>query len=931
MTVAANPAGAPWWAEGPREAADALGVDPDTGLTGAEVDARRRQFGPNELDEEPVRARWRIFLAQFANTMIVVLLAAMVVTVLIGEVTDAIVIGAIVILNAIIGFAQEYRAEQAMIALRRMSSPSARVIREGRQLTVAAAELVPADVIILEAGDVVPADARLLECPNLRVNEAALTGESVPVDKTSEALDEASGELIADRHNMVFKGTAVVYGRARGLIVATGMTSELGQVAGLLQAHQAPRTPLQNRLAVLGRRLAAAAVVICLVVFSAGVARGEDVSLMFLTAVSLAVAAIPEALPAVVTVALALGAQRMVHQRALVRKLPAVETLGSVTVICSDKTGTLTQSRMLVERVWTAEGEIRVTGSGFEPTGRLLGPDGEDLTGPTGLAERLAQAAVLCNDAELLPPAEAGLSWEVAGDPTEGALLALGAKMGVERTVLATRWPRIEEIPFDADRKRMTTVHRSPDDAGFVATKGAVEAVVDVATRIADGDGDRPLTDKDRGDLLEASALFAEQGYRVLAVAGRSQPSVEPGAPAAIESDLTVLGLVAMADPPRPESAAAVAACRQAGITPVMITGDHPATAEAIARRLGILDGEEVMTGVRLAREHETGLEAHVDRVAVYARTTPGQKLDIVQAWQARGDVVAMTGDGVNDAPALRSADIGIAMGAAGTEVAKEAADMVLSDDNFATIVVAVGEGRRIYDNIRRFVRYTLTSNSGEIWVMFLGPFLGLPLPLLPVQILWVNLVTDGLPGLALGIEPAERGVMRRPPRSPSEGVFARGLWQHVALVGLLMGLIPLGLGLWGEATDRPWQTMVFISLALLQLGHALAVRSERESLWALGLLTNRPLLWAVLVTFSLQIIIVYWPPAQQLLKTEALSAFELAIVLVSSTGAFWAVELEKAVRRRRDPDNISALAGDESPRLTNGGGSTVTERRSRR
>jgi Ca2+-transporting ATPase len=910
MTLVANRPASPWWAEPAQESAAALDVDPALGLTPDEVDRRREEYGSNELEEEPTTPPWRIFVGQFFDTMIVVLLVAMLVTVLIDEVTDAIVIGAIVVLNAIIGFVQEYRAEQAMAALRRMSAPSARVLRDGQQQTLTAGEIVPGDIVVLEAGDVVAADLRLLECPNLRVNEAALTGESVPVDKTRDPMDQATGELIADRHNMVFKGTAVVYGRARGLAVATGMATELGQVAGLLKAHQAPRTPLQKRLAVLGRRLAAASVVICAIVFGAGVARGEDVEVMFLTAVSLAVAAIPEALPAVVTIALAFGAQRMVQKQALVRKLPAVETLGSVTVICTDKTGTLTQSRMLVERVWTPGGELQVTGAGFEPAGELIDPAGGGGTvEPDPLVLRLAETGVLCNDAELVPPSASGEPWEVAGDPTEGALLTLAAKLGLERPALDAGWPRVEELPFDSDRKRMTTVHRSePRDGGRVASKGAVEAILEVSVGIADADGDRPLSGADRDLLLAEAAAFAEEGYRVLAVAAGALPTDEPGMPATIETDLTVLGLVAMADPPRPESADAVAACISAGITPVMITGDHPATAAAIGARLGILDSdEEVMTGARLAEEHETGLEDHVQRVAVYARTTPEQKLDIVQAWKARGDVVAMTGDGVNDAPALRSADIGVAMGVAGTEVAKEAADMVLQDDNFATIVTAVGEGRRIYDNIRKFVRYTLTSNSGEIWVMFLGPFVGLSLPLLPVQILWINLVTDGLPGLALGIEPAERGVMKRPPRAPSESVFSRGLWQHVLIVGLIMGLIPLGLGLWGEADGRPWQTMVFVSLALLQLGHAMSVRSERDSLWRLGLLSNKPLLWAVLLTFVLQLIVVYWPPAQNLLNTEALSAQELGMVLIASTGAFWAVEFEKFVRRRIEPEPVDA------------------------
>ncbi len=889
----------PWWAREADQVVDAFATGPE-GLDPEEAASRLAEAGPNELATEPIRSPWLIFGAQFANTMIVVLLLAAVVTVAIGEFKDAIVITAIVVLNAVIGFVQEYRAEQAMAALRTMAAPTARVIRGGAQDTIPSVDLVPGDLIVLEAGDVVPGDARLVECPNLRINEAPLTGESVPVDKTPESIGEEAGELIADRRNMVFKGTAVVYGRARGVIVATGMRTALGRIAGLLRAHQAPRTPLQKRLAVLGRRLAAAALVVCVVVFTVGVLRGEDVTLMFLTAVSLAVAAIPEALPAVVTISLALGAQRMVRHHALVRKLPAVETLGSVTVICTDKTGTLTEGRMLVERVWTLEGEVGVTGTGYAPSGELTTDGRPARFAADGTYGRLVIAAALCNDAALIAPTETGGAWSVAGDPTEGALLALAAKAGFEPDELRHRYPRTAEIPFDSERKRMTTLHRRGDDTvGIIATKGALEVVLDASTAVAAPGGDRVLTGDIRAAFADRASRYAAEGYRVLAVAGGSTYDGDLPHLVDAERDLVLYGLVAMADPPRAESKGAVDACATAGITPVMVTGDHPATGGAIASRVGILDDKQVMTGKELAAEHAAGLAGHVDRVGVYARTSPEQKLDIVQAWKTRGDVVAMTGDGVNDAPALRAADIGVAMGITGTEVAKEAADMVLTDDNFATIVTAVGEGRRIYDNIRRFVRYTLTSNSGEIWVMFLGPFVGLSLPLLPVHILWINLVTDGLPGLALGVERAERNVMRRPPRPPSESIFAHGLWQHVLLVGLLMGGIPLGLGIWGHATDRPWQTMVFTSLALLQLGHALAVRSEIDSLRALGLASNRPLLAAVAGTLSLQLVVVYWRPMQELLNVEALSFFELMVVLAASTGVLIAVEIEKAVRRR--------------------------------
>jgi P-type Ca2+ transporter type 2C len=894
------------WSEGLAVVA-ALASDPEAGLTRAEAQRRLAASGGNELEDEPRRPPWQRLLAQFANAMIIVLLIAAAITVAVGEWRDAAVIAAILVLNAAIGFVQESRAEEAMAALKSMTAPTARVVRDGGAATVAARELVPGDLILLEAGDVVPADARLLACPGLRVDEAALTGESMPVDKRASALPAAAERALSSQTNMVFKGSAVVHGRARAVVVATGMATALGEIAGLLRAHQAPRTPLQRRLGVLGRRLATAAVVVCTIVFALGLLRGEDPAVMFLTAVSLAVAAIPEALPAVVTISLALGAQRMARHRAMMRTLPAVETLGSVTVICSDKTGTLTQGRMQVELVWTPEGEVTVTGSGYDPAGELLSGDGPVAPGSRPTLLRLLRVAALCNDARLLPPeAEGdedgngngdGDGWTVSGDPTEGALAVLAAKGGVVEP--EREHPRVDELAFDADRKRMTTLHRGPGGDGLVATKGGVEAVLEVSSTVAAVTGDVPLTQDGRRRVLDRAEDYAARGYRVLALAGRTTAAATGSRD--LEQDLTFYGLAAMADPPRPESLAAVQACRRAGIKPVMITGDHPATAAAIAGRLGIHHEGGLLTGAELAAQGAEGLASHVHQVDVYARTTPEQKLDIVEALQARGEIVAMTGDGVNDAPALRRADIGVAMGVTGTEVAKEAAAMVLGDDDFATIVTAVGEGRRIYDNIQRFVRYTLTSNTGEIWVMLLGPFLGLPLPLLAVQILMINLVTDGLPGLALGVEPAERDVMRRPPRPPDASVFARGMWQHILLVGLLMGAVPLGLGVWGSATGRPWQTMVFTSLALLQLGHALGVRSERDSLLRLGLTSNRPLLAAVVGSVAVQLAVVYTAWGQTLFHTQALAALELAVVLMASTIVLLVVEAEKAIRRRLD------------------------------
>jgi Ca2+-transporting ATPase len=873
------------WATEPDKIAERLRTDLATGLTSEEAGRRLHAVGPNELPEAESSRWWTLFLRQFANTMIVVLAVAAAVTFVIGERTDTIVIAVIVVLNAVVGFVQEYRAEQAMTALRQLTITPAQVLRGGDIAEVPSTDLVPGDVVQVKAGELVPADLRLVEVHAFRADEAALTGESQPVGKAAQVM--AQDAAISDRENMAFKGTAATYGRATGLVVATGMGTEIGKIAAMLGRSKSPDTPLQRRLAILGRRLAAAALVVCAIVFVAGVATGQPAEEMFLTAVSLAVAAIPEGLPAVVTVALALGARRMATRRAVIRRLPAVETLGSVSVICTDKTGTLTENRMMVERVWTPAGTYTVTGRGYAPEGEVDGPDGDD----PGL-QRLAQVAAACNDAVLHPPSDPGGEWTLTGDPTEGALAALASRLGLDASELDARLPRHAEVAFDASRRRMTTVHKR-GNAYWVAVKGAMETLA-------------PLLRDEDADLVAAARRNADQltaeGYRVLALAERDAESI-PDRLEDLEAELRLAGLVAIADPPRAEVGDAVATCRAAGVTPVMITGDHPGTAGAIAERIGLLDGgdkRDLLTGDQLAALDDDSFQSQVGSVGAYARTTPEQKLRIIHAWQAQQAVVAMTGDGVNDAPALQRADIGVAMGITGTDVSKEASDMVLADDNFATIVAAVEEGRRIYDNIRRFVRYLLTTNSGEIWVMLLAPLLGLPVPLVATQILWINLITDGLPAVALGMEPAERNVMRRGPRPANESILAGGLWQHALWVGLLMAAVVIPLQAVSRAADWPWQTMVFTTLALLQLGHALAVRSETQSTFTLGLRSNWWLVGAVALSLVAQLAVVYVPALRLAFQTEALSAAQLAVVAVLSTAAFVAVEIEKWWRRRR-------------------------------
>jgi Ca2+-transporting ATPase len=870
-----------WHCLHPAEVSQQLGVDPAAGLSFDEAARRLARHGPNALIEAERRSVARMIADQFADVMILILLVAAVIAGVLGEAADTIAILVIVLLNATIGFVQEYRAEKAVAALRQMAAPSARVRRQGEIRELPAVELVPGDVVLLEAGNVVPADLRLVDVARLRVAEAALTGESQPVEKAAAAIGGQDLPL-GDRLNMVFKGTAVAYGRATGIVVATGMGTELGRIASLLAGAEELKTPLQRRLAIFGKRLAIAVLVICAVVFAAGLLRGEPPALLFLTAVSLAVAAIPEALPAVVAISLALGAYKMAGQHALIRRLPAVETLGSITVICSDKTGTLTENRMRADA--------------FEVAGESAPP-----ALPARYWRAFFEALALCNDARV---DHAG---KIVGDPTEVALLEAAIESGLGNSDLAQRRPRIAELPFDSERKLMATAHRISDGV-LVYVKGAPEALLERCTRQAtNGDAAPDGGPLDRAVLRDRAHNMAAGGMRVLALACRRLDAL-PADLATVETDLTFLGFVGLIDPPRAEAAQAVAECRSAGITPVMITGDHPATALAIAKRLGIAtDGGALMTGVELTALDDATLAARIRRTSVYARVDPAQKIRIVEALQAAGEVVAMTGDGVNDAPALKRADIGVAMGKVGTDVARESAHMVLLDDNFATIVRAVREGRRIYDNIRKFIKYVMACNLAEILTIFLAPFFGLPIPLLPIHILWINLVTDGLPGLMLVNERAEPDIMQRPPRAPGENIFAHGMWQHIVWVGMLMGGVTLLMQAWAMHNgSEHWQSMVFTVLTLSQLGQILAIRSEHASVFRIGLLSNRYLAVTVALTILLQMATLYVPVLNAVFKTQPLSASELGLCLALSTVVFIGVEIEKWLRRNgriyRDP-----------------------------
>jgi P-type Ca2+ transporter type 2C len=900
-----------------RQIADVLGElksDAARGLEQVEAAGRLAQIGPNELVERGAKSPLRILWEQFTATMVLILIAAGLVSGFLGKLNEMASILAIVVLFGLLGFVQEYRAEKAMAALKKMAVPQVRARRDGSVRELPARELVPGDIVLLEAGNVVPADGRLIEGATVRAQEAALTGESEAVEKETRAFP--AGELpLGDRRNMVYMGTQVTYGRGVMVVTETGMAAELGRIASALQEVKHEHTPLQRRLDQVGKLLAGAGVLVALLVMALGLLRGEALGDMFLAGVSVAVAVVPEGLPAVVTLTLALGARRMLRRNALIRKLPAVETLGSVTVICSDKTGTLTENRMTVVALDAAGHRLdlsEIMRHYMPAMDRVTG--GQPALPPQpGSLMLLAAGGALCNDATLRAD---GGHLHAIGDPTEGALLVAAAQLGLMKDDLDRRLPRVAELPFDSDRKRMTTLHHgivdfglpiadsgSPVDVAF--TKGAVDGLLTITTNVWVNDHVEPMTEEWRGRIESANTQLAGNGVRVLGVAfrllsqGRSTQHSVLGTEV-LETDLTFIGLIGLIDPPREAVKAAVATCRAAGVRPVMITGDHPLTALSIAQQLGIAANGRALTGQEVAAMPDDELRRMVEGTSVFARVSPEHKLRIVEALQTNGHVVAMTGDGVNDAPALKRADIGVAMGITGTDVSKEASDMVLLDDNFATIVSAVEEGRTIYNNVRRFVKFSIAGNIGKIAVMLAAPLLGMPLPLLPLQLLWLNLLTDGLLGLGMGLEPAERNTMRRPPRSPNEGMFAGGVAQHVAWLGVLLAALALGVGFvyWSQG-HASWQTMIFTALAFGQIGQALAVRSTRDSLFSIGLLSNKPLLGMVVAVFVLQLVALYMPGLETFFGITPLSAPDLAICVALGVAVFAAVEVEKWLTRR--------------------------------
>lgn len=888
------------------EAVSLLKSDLKSGLLPTEAARRLAEYGPNTLTEKKAISPLEIFLDQFKNFIIWILIGAALVSGFLQEWVDAIAIIAIVLLNSILGFVQEYRAEKSLAALKKLSSPTSKVIRNGEHDVISSSNLVVGDLIELEAGDSVPADSRLVwVTSNFGVQEASLTGESTPVIKTASALIEEDVPL-ADRANMIYMGTSVVSGKARALVAYTGMQTELGKIATMVSEISRETTPLQKKLEDFGKWIVYLCFALVAIVFLLEWLRGGKLIDVFLTAVSLAVAAIPEGLPAVVTIALALGVHRMVKRNALIRKLPSVETLGCATVICSDKTGTLTKNEMTVRAIFAGGKLFDVTGIGYAPKGEFLF-EGRNVKQSSEIDLMTAlKSSVLCNGAEL--KSSDGV-YRIVGDPTEGALLTAAAKADMFKDTLENEFVFVDEIPFDSERKRMTMI-RSGRGRVTAFVKGAPDVLIGICTKIEERGAARPIGRSDINRIREMNDTLANKAMRVLAVAYRELGSVSKDMDAAgIESDLVFAGLIAMMDPPREEVKAAMKECEVSGIKTVMITGDHKNTAIAVARELGFFKGDSLaLSGEELSALSDDELYKIVKKVAVYARVSPEHKLRVVRAWKKHGDVVAMTGDGVNDAPAIKEADIGIAMGITGTDVTKEVSDMIVTDDNFASIVAAVEEGRGIYDNIRKFVHYLLSCNAGEILVMFTASLIGLPVPLLPIHILWVNLVTDGLPALALGVDPVDPNIMKRPPRKPDESVVTKPMvftmlvqGSFIAFCSLLAFVIVLFVEKEGIGRAR---TAAFIVLACSQLFHSFNCRNRTESIFKLGLLTNKKLIVACGISFILQIGAVSLPFMQKIFKTEPLGAFDWVMVIVISSLSLWAMEVWKAIRRGHSQKN---------------------------
>jgi len=877
------------------------------GLTTGEAERRAARVGPNELVARKKKPAWTLIVEQFRSFLLVILAVAAVVSGILavmgeGDIWDPALILVIILFAAAFGCVQEYRSEQALEALQRMAAPTALVKRDGAPKEIPAREVVPGDVIVLQVGDRIPADARIIEQMNLKTDEAPLTGESVAVEKTLEAIPEDA--QVADRTNMLYAGTTVIYGRGEAVVTATGMATEFGRIAGMLEAVERPPTPLQVSLDKAGRILGIACLGICAVVAGTGLAVGmfEGILGAFIWGVSLAVAAVPEALPAVVTIALAVGVQRMAKCHALVRHLPAVETLGCTTFICSDKTGTLTQNEMTVTKLYANGRFVEIDGVGYEPEGTYRVKDATIDPRQDTHIERLLVASALCNDARLQ---YVDGKWTIHGDPTEGALVVLAAKAGFKQEELDNRYPRINEVPFSSERKRMTTLHETPE-ATIAYSKGAPELILAQCTRIYANSDEQGFRKSEKEQILEESQTMAASGLRVLGLADKALARGESAETA--EQDMVFLGLVGMIDPPRPEVRRAVEVCNQAGINSVMITGDHKLTAVSVAEELGLLDGQSVtLTGKQLDEISDEEFDRQVENVRLYSRVSPAHKMRVVEALQKKGHVVAMTGDGVNDAPALKRADIGVAMGITGTDVSKEAGAMVLTDDNFASIVAAVEEGRRIFDNIKKFLISLLASNSGEVLLMLIAfvitTLMGKPaIPLVALQILWVNLVTDGPPALALAVDPAAPNVMRRPPRRSKAGVFSRPVTIFIAGIGLWTALVTFGVFIWALQSGRALveaQCLTFVTLVVVQLFHSLNCRSESLSLFTVGVFKNRWLLGGVASSLLLTLPLLYVPFLQGPFRTFALGLSDWGIVLLCGVSVIVVAELGKLVARR--------------------------------